>query len=93
MSTVDVKPASNRKPAGKADQPNEPFKRALVSCTRAMARRPELEVAFSTDKPALVTGPEGAKARLPEPPRKANPREAAILRGLAELFRVEARLP
>ena len=85
MPPVDVKP-TNRTPGTKADAPNEPFKRALVSCTRAMARHPELEVAFSTDKPALVTGPEGPKARLPEPPRKANPREAAILRGLADSF-------
>jgi cobaltochelatase CobT len=86
MSSVDVKPASNRKPATKAEAPNEPFKRALASCTRAMARHPELEVAFSSDKPALVTGPEGSKARLPEPPRKANPREVAILRGIADSF-------
>ena len=86
MSSVDVKPTSNRKPTTKAGSPSEPFKQALVSCTRAMARHPELEVAFSADKPALVTGPEGAKARLPEPPRKANPREAAILRGLADSF-------
>ena len=84
MATVDVKPSSNRRPAGKAEAPNEPFKRALASCTRAMARHPELEIAFTADKPALVTGPEGARARLPEPPRKPNPREAAILRGLAD---------
>ena len=83
MATVDVKP-TNRKPAGKAEAPNEPFKRALASCTRAMARRPELEIAFTADKPALVSGPEGTRARLPEPPRKPNPREAAILRGLAD---------
>ena len=86
MSSVDVKPTSNRKPAGKADAPNEPFKRALASCTRALARQPELEIAFSADKPSLVTSPEGAKARLPEPPRKPNPREAAIVRGLADSF-------
>ena len=86
MSSVDVKPTSNRKPAGKADAPNEPFKRALASCTRALARHPELEIAYSADKPSLVTSPEGAKARLPEPPRKPNPREAAIVRGLADLF-------
>ena len=87
MSTVDVKPTSNRKPGAKADAPNEPFKRALVSCTRAMARHPELEIAFSTDKPALViVGLKAPKARLPEPPRKANPREAAIIRGLANSF-------
>ena len=33
-----------------------------------------------------MTSPEGAKARLPEPPRKPNPREAAIVRGLANSF-------
>jgi cobaltochelatase CobT len=86
MSTVDVKPTSNRKPGTKADAPNEPFKRALASCTRALARHPELEIAFSADKPGLITGPEGAKARLPEPPRKTNPREAAIIRGQADSF-------
>src|ERR1700729_2031349 len=86
MSTVDVKPTSNRKPAGKAETPNEPFKQALASCTRALARQPGLEVAFSADKPSLITSPEGAKARLPEPPRKPNMREAAVVRGLADSF-------
>ena len=86
MSTVDVKPTSNRKPAGRAETPNEPFKQALASCTRALARQPGLEVAFSADKPSLITSPEGAKARLPEPPRKPNMREAAVVRGLADLF-------
>ena len=85
MSTVDVKP-TNRKPVTKADAPNEPFKRSLASCTRALARHPELEITFSTDKPTLVTGPEGAKARLPEPPRKPNLREAAIIRGISDLL-------
>ena len=33
MSTVDVKPSSNRKPVGKAEAANEPFKQALASCT------------------------------------------------------------
>ncbi|THD42037.1 MAG: cobaltochelatase subunit CobT [Bradyrhizobium sp.] len=75
---------TNRRPPGKSDAPNEPFKRALVSCTRAMARRPDLEVAFAPDKPSLVSGPDGARARLPDPPRKPSAREAAILRGLAD---------
>ena len=86
MSTVDVKPTNNRKPVGKAETTNEPLKHALASCTRALARQPGLEVAFSADKPSLITSPEGAKARLPEPPRKPNPREAAVLRGLANSF-------
>jgi len=85
MSSVDVKP-TNRKPAGKVETANEPFKQALASCTRALARQPELEIAFSPDKPSLMTSPEGAKARLPELPRKPNPREAAIVRGLADSF-------
>ena len=84
MPTVDVKPASNRRPGPKAESANEPFKRALTGCARAMSRHPELEVAFSADKPGLVNGPDGAKARLPEPPRKPNAREAAVLRGMAD---------
>ena len=86
MSTIDVKPTSNRKSAGKAETPNEPFKMALASCTRALARQPGLEVVFSADKPSLITTPEGAKARLPEPPRKPTLREAAVVRGLADSF-------
>ncbi len=86
MSTVDVTPGSNRKPAGKAEAANEPFKQALASCTRALARQPALEVAFSADKPSLMTSADGAKARLPEPPRKPNRQEAAVLRGLANSF-------
>jgi len=84
MPTVDVKPASNRKPGQKSEGGPEPFKRALSACARAMSRHPELEVAFSADKPGLSEGPEGAKARLPEPPRKPNAREAAVLRGMAD---------
>jgi cobaltochelatase CobT len=83
MPTVDVKP-TNRKPGQKAETGAEPFKRALAACARAMSRHPELEVAFSADKPGLSTGPEGAKARLPEPPRKPNARETAVLRGMAD---------
>jgi cobaltochelatase CobT len=84
MPPVDIKLPTNRKPAGKAEAPNEPFKRAISSCARAMSRHPELEISFAADKPSLTTGADGAKARLPEPPRKPNPREAAILRGLAD---------
>jgi cobaltochelatase CobT len=83
MPTVDVKP-TNRKPGQKPEGGTDPFKRALGAATRAMARRPDLEIAFSSDKPSLVSGPDGARARLPEPPRKPNLREATILRGLAD---------
>src|SRR5580698_2619175 len=83
MATVDVKP-TNRKGGPTQDKGPEAFKIALSAATRAMARRPDLEVTYSADKASLVDSPDGAKARLPEPPRKPNPREAAIMRGLAD---------
>jgi cobaltochelatase CobT len=71
---------SNRKPGQPKEAPTEPFKRSLAMCLRAIARKPELEVTFAADKPAIT--PE--RARLPEPPRKLSKQDAAILRGHAD---------
>src|ERR1700686_2895740 len=60
--------------------PAEPFKRAVAGCLRAIARKPDLEVAFAAERPGFA----GGKARLPEPPRKLSTREAAIVRGHAD---------
>jgi cobaltochelatase CobT len=62
------------------EAPTEPFKRAVAGCLRAIARKHELEVSFAAERPGLA----GGKARLPEPPRKLNPHEAAIVRGHAD---------
>ena len=62
------------------EAPTEPFKRAVAGCLRAIARRHELEVSFAAERPGLA----GGKARLPEPPRKLNSQEAAIVRGHAD---------
>src|SRR5229473_203127 len=62
------------------ESPTEPFKRAVTGCLRAIARKHELEVSFAAERPGLA----GGKARLPEPPRKLNPHEAAIVRGHAD---------
>src|SRR2546427_13087950 len=73
--------ASNSK--GKSvvkDSPTEPFKRAVTGCLRAIARKPNLEVAFAAERPGVV----GGKARLPEPPRKLTGPDAAIVRGHAD---------
>ena len=51
---------------------------------RAMARSPALEVNFAPERPSLIAGADGAKARLTEPPRKLNVKDAAILRGQAD---------
>jgi cobaltochelatase CobT len=66
---------SKAKPNTK-ESPTEPFKRSVASCMRAIARR-DLEVTYAADKPGLA----GDKARLPEPPRKLSPKDAAIVRG------------
>jgi cobaltochelatase CobT len=72
---------SNTKPIQPTKEaPTEPFKRALVGCMRAIAGRPDLEVVFAADRPAL----SGNKARLPEPPRKPTLRDVAISRGIGD---------
>ncbi len=62
------------------EAPTEPFKRAVAGCLRAIAAKPELEVAFAAEKPALTA----ERARLPEPPRRMTKNDAAILRGHAD---------
>ncbi len=62
---------------GSKEAPTEPFKRAVTSCLRAIAKAPELEVTFAAERPGLSPG----KARLPEPARKMSKRDAAVVRG------------
>ena len=86
MSTVDVKPGSNRKPAGKAEAPNEPFKQALASCTRALARQPGTRDRFLGRQTVADDIRGRRQGAVPEPPRKPNRQEAAVVRGLANSF-------
>src|SRR5881227_4274784 len=73
--------SSNIRPRNPSkESPTEPFKRAVTGCLRAIARKPELEVAFAAERPGMV----GGKARLPEPPRKLGLADAAIVRGHAD---------
>ncbi|TDR89567.1 cobaltochelatase subunit CobT [Enterovirga rhinocerotis] len=71
---------SNRKPGERREPPNEPLKRSIAACLRAIAHRPELEVTYAPDRPSL----SGERARLPEPPRKVSPEDVAIVRGHAD---------
>jgi len=73
--------SSNIKPkAPGKESPAEPFKQAVAGCLRAMARKPDLEVAFAAERPGLA----GGKVRLPEPARKMTREDAAIVRGHAD---------
>ena len=71
---------SNEIKAKTAEGPTEPFKRAVVGCMRAIAGKPDLEITFAADRPAL----SGHKARLPEPPRKMTASDVAITRGIGD---------
>jgi cobaltochelatase CobT len=75
---------SNSKPPSKPENPQEPFKRAVAGCMRAMAKTPGVEVAYAPERPTLIQSGAGVKARLPEPPRRMDAREAAIVRGNAD---------
>ncbi|WPP05051.1 cobaltochelatase subunit CobT [Methylocella tundrae] len=76
--------ASNQKPPSKMESPQEPFKRAVAACMRAMAKNPALEVVYAPERPSLIQTGSAAKARLPDPPRRLDAREAAIVRGHAD---------
>jgi cobaltochelatase CobT len=71
---------SNRKPGDRKEAPAEPLKRSVAGCMRALARMPDLEITFASDRPALM----GDKARLPEPPRRLSSEDVAVLRGHAD---------
>ena len=59
---------------------SEPFKKALVHSTRALAEDSELEVVFGSDGPRL----DGNKLILPHPPRDLAPKLAQRVRGQAD---------
>lgn len=62
------------------EAPSEPFKRAVASCFKAIAGVTEFEVTYASERPSL--GPD--RVRLPEPPRRFSPQDAAIVRGHAD---------
>ncbi|BEV10398.1 cobaltochelatase subunit CobT [Asticcacaulis sp. DW145] len=59
---------------------SDPFRKALIHSTRALAEDPELEVVFGPDGPRL----DGRKLVLPNPPRDLNARLSATVRGQAD---------
>jgi cobaltochelatase CobT len=66
---------------------SEPFKRAVSAAVRAISRVPELEVAFTADKPNAAA----QRARLPMPSRNLPAKEAAEIRGYGDAFALRQR--
>ncbi|WP_207483441.1 cobaltochelatase subunit CobT [Arenibaculum pallidiluteum] len=73
--------------AAEGESPVEIFKRSTAAAVRAMAERPEVQVAFSNDPPGLL----GSRVRVPVPARDLNPRDVAALRGAADAVALRLR--
>ena len=69
------------------ETPLDRFKRALTGGARAIAREPEVEVAWSADRP----GAAGKNFRVPLPGRQLPPEQAAEARGFADSFALKIR--
>ncbi len=72
---------SNRNPrTPPKESPTEPLKRAVSGCLRAIAGEREIEISFGSERPGYADG----RARLPEPGRRMNKQDVAVLRGHAD---------
>ena len=71
----------------------ENFKSATAAALRALARRKDVEVAFSADGPVQerLSGAKPKKLKLPVPDRNLNPEETTRLRGHADARALHVR--
>ncbi|HVH03825.1 MAG TPA: cobaltochelatase subunit CobT, partial [Amaricoccus sp.] len=70
-----------------ADNPADPFKKALAEATRAMAGERELTVAYSVDPPGCSAG----TMRLPQVTRRLTRDEVLLARGTADAYALRLR--
>ncbi|KAG1651750.1 Aerobic cobaltochelatase subunit CobT [Nymphon striatum] len=75
---------SAKRPNQKVD--TEPFKRAVTGCMRAIAGEDELEVVFSSDKPAFA----GNHARVPDLPKRVTKNDVMVTRGVGDSMALRA---
>jgi cobaltochelatase CobT len=70
-----------------ADNPADPFKKALAEATKVMADDPDLTVSFSVDPPGLTAD----AVRLPQVSRRMTRDEVLLARGTADAFALRHR--
>jgi len=70
-----------------ADNPAEPFKKALAEATKTMADAPEMTVSYTVDPPGL----SAEAMRLPQVSRRMTRDEVLIARGTADAFALRHR--
>jgi cobaltochelatase CobT len=80
MADARTRPGSNQRTSSRSAAHNEPLKKAVAGCLKAIAGREDVEITFAADRPVLT----GNSARLPEPPRRMTAEDGAILRGLSD---------
>ncbi|MEM1286119.1 MAG: cobaltochelatase subunit CobT [Pseudomonadota bacterium] len=80
MADARHRPGSNQRGGSRSAAHNEPLKKAVSGCLKAIAGREDVEITFAADRPVLA----GTSARLPEPPRRMTAEDGAILRGLSD---------
>ena len=69
------------------ENPVEAFKRSTAATVRALSRRAEVQVGFSTEPPGVA----GMRVRIPTPARDLNPHDVATLRGAADAVALRLR--
>ena len=69
------------------ENPVESFKRSTAATVRALSRRNEVQVGFSTEPPGVA----GMRVRIPTPARDLNPHDVATLRGAADAVALRLR--
>jgi cobaltochelatase CobT len=69
------------------DNPLETFRQVLAGAARAIAREPEVELAFSTEPPTT----QGKSVKVPMPGRSLPEREVAEARGFADAAALRLR--
>ncbi|MCR9149023.1 MAG: cobaltochelatase subunit CobT [Rhodobacteraceae bacterium] len=70
-----------------ADNPAEPFKKALAEATKTLADAPEMTVSYTVDPPGL----SAEAMRLPQVSRRMTRDEVMIARGTADAFALRHR--
>ncbi|OYU15417.1 MAG: cobaltochelatase subunit CobT [Alphaproteobacteria bacterium PA4] len=70
------------------ENPIEDFRQAVGAALRAMGHAPDLELAYTADKPSCF----GDQARVPQPGRALPPEQVAEVRGWADSFALRRRL-
>ncbi len=70
-----------------ADNPADPFKKALAEATKVMADDPDMTVSYSVDPPGMTSD----SVRLPQVSRRLTREEVLLARGTADAFALQRR--